>query len=623
MADDGNVLVADAANKRVLVYDTPIIGDTIADRVFGQGGDFTTDTGHCNQLDPGPTSSGFCEPCGLAVDADGSVYVADSDNHRVLAFDAAGTGDPAASRVLGQTSFAHGGRESRRRARPQWPPGGLAIDRSATPARLYVADRGNNRVLAWADAAGFASGAPADLVIGQPDFGASGCDRGGRSALTLCGPSGLAVDQAGRLYVADNENSRVLEYDTPFATDSTADRVFGQNGNFATDTCSVTGLCKPRGVALDGAGNLYVADSQNEPGARVRCAALTDATADRVFGQRGSFATTGCNQGGRDAGSLCAPTGVAVDANGNLYVADPEQQPRARVRSAAHERCDGGPGVRSAGGLHDRRVQPVPGDPNTFCSPYGVLTDGAGNLYIADATPAASSSSTRRSRPGMPTRTASSGSWDGRVGLRLRGPRAARASAAGAIAIDATGNLYVADSGGNRVLSYDTPLPLTPSAAKAARKCQQTIVKASAAFVQATSSTLQKCEDGKVKGKLAACPDAKTTTALGKVRTKLTRRSPRRAAARTSSAPAAATTRRSSTSAGTSGTARRSCAAAAPTASPTRATSRPASRVSARRRWATSSALRTGRCSRATEDAESRSTAASWRSARPRRRSRP
>ena len=82
--------------------------------------------------------------------------------------------------------------------------------------------------------------------------------------------------------------------------------------------------------------------------------------------------------------------------------------------------------------------------------------------------------------------------------------------------------MYVGDAGNHRILSYDSPLPLTVSSAKTARKCQQAIVKASAAYFQATASTRRKCEDGKIGGKIAACPDAKTTTALAKLESKLT-----------------------------------------------------------------------------------------------------
>ena len=76
------------------------------------------------------------------------------------------------------------------------------------------------------------------------------------------------VSIAGTLYVADQANSRVLEYDTPLSSDTVADRVFGQGGSFTSGTCnnggvSASSLCGPRGVGLDHPGNLYVADTDN------------------------------------------------------------------------------------------------------------------------------------------------------------------------------------------------------------------------------------------------------------------------------------------------------------------------------------------------------------------------
>src|SRR5205814_887732 len=120
------------------------------------------------------------------------------------------------------------------------------------------------------DAAAFASGAPADVVIGQPDFKRSDCNLGGAgyppNASALCGPKGVAVDAAGDLYVADTNNNRVLEYDTPISNGQAAARVFGQTSStvgvcFSTPAANL--LCGPSGVALDGSGKLYIADTTN------------------------------------------------------------------------------------------------------------------------------------------------------------------------------------------------------------------------------------------------------------------------------------------------------------------------------------------------------------------------
>jgi len=112
-------------------------------------------------------------------------------------------GDTTADLVLGQFDFAHnapnlvdgfglwmnlaGGDYN----------GDVAIDKSVSPNRLWVADTENNRVLGWSSLAAFSSHAPANIVIGQPDFTSNACNEGGVSATSLCAPTGVAVDGAG------------------------------------------------------------------------------------------------------------------------------------------------------------------------------------------------------------------------------------------------------------------------------------------------------------------------------------------------------------------------------------------------------------------------------------------
>ena len=93
-------------------------------------------------------------------------------------------------------------------------PASVAIDTTATPAILYVSDSGNNRVLVWKDATQFSNGAPADKVIGQKDFFTTFAQGPGRGSFStgFTGPAGLAVDSAGNLYVADTGNNRILRF---------------------------------------------------------------------------------------------------------------------------------------------------------------------------------------------------------------------------------------------------------------------------------------------------------------------------------------------------------------------------------------------------------------------------
>jgi sugar lactone lactonase YvrE len=448
----GNVFVADTGNHRVLEYNT---GDSMPDQVFGQGGSFATD--YCDGA--GGTVVSFdtlCQPATVALDANDDLLVADTWNNRVLEYNnplAAGGGNPGtpgapgdttADRELGQIDFAHPA-VNLVDGKGLFKPVAVAIDTSVTPNRVYVADRWNNRVLGWSNASAFANGAAADLVIGQPDFSSIGlvdissrnwsdCKQTG--AATLCGPKSVATDGSGNLYVADTGNNRVLEYTNPFASCTSpcvgppAHLVFGQEGDFTTAKCNgashaVSGdtLCDPEGVALDPSGNVYIVDTDNsrvleydnplnatsgDPGSG-------DTTADTVFGQGGDFTASDCD--GPDevtvtADTLCYPGAVATDAAGNVYIADTDDG-RVLEYNTPLNTDSGEPG---AGDVTADRVF---GQSGNFATDYCDGDDS--NDIISAAT--------------------------------LCGPEG--------MAIDSSGNLYVADIGNTRVLEYNTPLSAT------------------------------------------------------------------------------------------------------------------------------------------------------------------
>jgi len=120
-------------------------------------------------------------------------------------------GDGTADLVLGQANFTYNA-VNFPSARKLFYPQGVAIDASGN---LYVADVQNSRVLGWKNGTA-TNGSAADLVIGQPDFNSTACNSGGVSGSSLCSPYAVAVDLSGNLYVADQGNNRVLEYNTPF-----------------------------------------------------------------------------------------------------------------------------------------------------------------------------------------------------------------------------------------------------------------------------------------------------------------------------------------------------------------------------------------------------------------------
>lgn len=242
--------------------------------------------------------------------------------------------DDTADVVYGQSNF-NGNTANRGQANPSAStlngPRDVAIDTAA--GGLYVADANNNRVLFYIRGSQTPS-----VVYGQVgSFETGTANKGGTiSANTLREPTGVAVDSTG-VYIADTSNHRVLHY-PPGST--TADRVYGQNGSFTAGTANRgaaapdrTSLNAPTSVAVDKAGGLYVADFGNH---RVMYYPGNSTLAERVYGQNGSFTTATSNAGGGpNATSLASPEGVAVDSENNLYVGDRENHRVLRFPSGS------------------------------------------------------------------------------------------------------------------------------------------------------------------------------------------------------------------------------------------------------------------------------------------------
>jgi DNA-binding beta-propeller fold protein YncE len=315
--------VADSANSRVLRWpgSAHLAGGQPADLVIGQP-DFETADYHSPTLGgSGLTAYGLDYPLAAAIDSDGTLFVSDWFDNRVLVYDPPLTSGMAATAVLGQDAFDQGDAPGAPAADNLNEPLGLAVDSSG---RLFVADGEHNRVLLFEPP--FTPGKAASLVIGQPNF--TSAVTATVSAASLNYPFGLAFDAGGNLYVADSHNHRVLIYTPPFNTGMAASRVLGQGDDFTTNQANKGGLSAaslywPTGVAVDSARNLlYVSDGDNHRVLLYQDPLNGDAAADNVFGQAGSFTTGEANKGGLSAASLSLPMGVAVDAAGNLLIAD-------------------------------------------------------------------------------------------------------------------------------------------------------------------------------------------------------------------------------------------------------------------------------------------------------------
>ena len=309
----GEVYIADTDNNRVLVYPpTQSNGTQLPTRVYGQPDFITTRTA------AGP--SGLNTPSGIALDAAGNLYIADSGNNRVLVFGAWRNGDPttniAARRVIGQSSFASVGAGLSASAFNH--PTGVAAD---THGGVYVADFTNSRVLYFE-----ADGNAAIRVYGQSSF-TDMCGAGCAASETTFGkPQGIAVGTNDSLYIADPDNSRVLAYTAWKAGDPTTGiavgRVYGQTSFAAhqSDGRAQTAatLDHPTGVSVTATGSPCIADTGNN---RVLCYPATDTTATGVYGQP-NFSYDLPNT--PNPLGFGAAGGIVAGSNGDVYISDPQ-----------------------------------------------------------------------------------------------------------------------------------------------------------------------------------------------------------------------------------------------------------------------------------------------------------
>ena len=367
----GRLWVADQNNHRVLRFDNAAAkpDGAAADNVFGQGG-FASSTF-------ATSAQGMYFPRDVVVDGSGRLWVADQFNHRVLRFDNAASKPPGAfaNGVLGQANFTSG-TEATSAQRMNWPYA-VAVDGSG---RLWVADAANNRVLRFDSAASKSNGAAADSVLGQANFTSS---TEATSAQALKQPADVVLDGSGRLWVADQNNNRVLRFDNATAKPdgAAADGVLGSTNFTTARPVSAEELYEPQAVAVDPAtGKVFVADSSNNRVLRFasRASLSNGAAAEGVLGQP-DFTSNAKAVG---AQGMDFPTGVAADGAGRLWVVDSDNHrvlrfdnAAAKPNGAAADGVLGQPNVTSSG--------PALGAQG-MAYPYAVAVDGSGRLWVAD-----------------------------------------------------------------------------------------------------------------------------------------------------------------------------------------------------------------------------------------------
>lgn len=315
----GKVFVADYSNNRVLRFADPetLSNGSAAEAVLGNTSPPSSPSG------AGATAASMNQPVGVTVDAQGRLWVADYGNSRVLRFDNASSIATGASAdgVLGQADFTSRTPGVTQSTMNQ--PTGVFVDSNGT---LWVADYRNNRILWFTDAATKADsdGANADGVVGQPDYTTSSS---GLSDVKMNLPSTPFVDADDHLWVTENTNHRVLRFDdaSTLQNGAAANGVLGQP-DFTTNTAgaaSASSLNGSFGLTMDDNGVLYVADRSHH---RIvwfadAAAKANGADADGVIGQ--PDLTTGTAANPPSKSSLNSPYQVFYDAQQDgLWVGD-------------------------------------------------------------------------------------------------------------------------------------------------------------------------------------------------------------------------------------------------------------------------------------------------------------
>ena len=400
----GNIYVAEFGTNRIRKLDTK--------------GNITTAIGDGNQGfagDGGPANKvEMTLPTGVALDSSGNLYFADSLNNRIRKL--AGS---TVSTIAGNGLFSRSGDGGAATSAQLNAPMGVAVSTAA----LYIADTANNTVRSVTN--GVISG-----FAGTGTAGSSG-DGNPASGAQLNGPQGLAVDSAGSLYIADTQNNRVRK-----VTGGTISTVAGSGAaGFVGDGGAATSaqLNAPFAVAVDAAGNLYIAEFNNN---RVRKVA-----ANGNIGTLAGNGVSGFSGDGLQATSaqLNGPRGVAVDSSGNVYIADTNNNCVRKVTPDGVIATVAGNGIAGVSGDGGLAVNALVGNP------VALATDSVGNVYIADG-----SARVRKLFPsGIITTIAGAGtrgySGDGgaATSAKLNGPSA--------VAVNGGGSVWVADTLNNAV----------------------------------------------------------------------------------------------------------------------------------------------------------------------------
>ena len=310
-----------------------------------------------------------------------------------------------------------------------WYPSATAVDGAGN---VYVADSGNNTIR---KATLTGTNWVVTTLAGLAGYGNAGTNDGTGSAARFHSPAGVAVDASSNVYVADTYSSTIREV-TPSGVVTTLAGLAGSSGtNDGTGTNAR--FFHPYGVAVDSAGNIYVADTDNFTIRQITRAG-TNWVVSTIGGQPGSF---GSKEGNGPGALFNYPSGVAVDHSGNIFVADSGNSTIRQIAPAGTNWV-----VSTLAGLAGSSgTNNGTGNGAQFRYPDGVTVDRLGNVYVADS----GNNTIREVTPAGVVSTLAG--LPGSSGTNNGTGSAAQFNYPDGLAVDGTGNIYVADYGNNTI----------------------------------------------------------------------------------------------------------------------------------------------------------------------------
>jgi hypothetical protein len=294
----------------------------------------------------------FNNPYGVALDSSGNLFVADKSNHTIREVTSAGVVTTIAG-MAGAFGSVDGTGDLARFNEPT----GVAV---GTGGEVYVADSINNTIRR------IAAGGVVTTLAGTA--GDAGVTDGTGTAALFNQPYGVAISSSGNLFVVEYGSDTIREV-TQAGVVTTLAGIAGTAGH-ADGTGTAASFAQPTGIAIDGSGNLYVADAGNNTIRKVTSAGVVTTIA-------GSAGTTGSADGTGAAARFNSPRGVAVDSNGNVFVAD-------AGNSAVRMISPAGVVTTLAGRPGNFANEEGTGSAAIFDEPAGIAVDSAKNVYVSE-----------------------------------------------------------------------------------------------------------------------------------------------------------------------------------------------------------------------------------------------